>query len=260
MADKTKRKPRQPPTPEKALQLLMQSIAAQQNPGDKSTDDKKPERKPRPAQYTVFRAVVQTDRPHQMDVFRWLISDSAYSVCWILHDRDKYAPEDCEGVDPITHERFHLRKGWDNVQRFTVGQTKPAHIHMIVKTGRKCTGETMSERFGHYVTFEGVTDVQATALYLTHRTYAARNKYQYPEMCVQGDLDLYANLAGLGQDEMHLCRRWLEYMRQARDVERDGYGQTGDFYSMAIKLAIAAGDKALVKSVMSHGYFYKNLL
>lgn len=253
MADKTQRKPRQPPTPEKALQTLMQAIAAQQSGGGKSNeDDKKPERKPRPAQYTIFRAVVQTDRPHQMDVFRWLIADSAYCVCWILHDRDIYAPEDCENVDPVTHERYHIRKGWDNIQRFFVGQTKPAHIHMIVKTGRKCTGETMSERFGHYVTFEGVTDAQATALYLTHRTFAAREKYQYPEMCVQGDLDFYAHLAGLGQDELSTCRRWLDYVKQARD-------SGGDLFSVAIQIAIAAGDRALVRSVMSHGYFYRNL-
>lgn len=238
----------------------MQAIAAQQQQqSDNNEDadkDKGKERKAHAAQYTVFRFVVQTDYPHQMDVFRWLISDSAYTVVWILHDHDRYSLYD---MDEETGYKYHIRKGWDHVLRYEPGQLKPAHIHGIVKCGRKCTPDTMAGRFGQYVTFQGVTDVQQTALYLTHRTFDSRTKYQYPEFAVQGDLDQYAEWAGLGQNEVDLCRRWLDYMAQARDVNRNSYGQTGDFYSMAIKLAIAAGDKTLVKSVMSHSYFYKNL-
>lgn len=208
---------------------------------------RQPPRKPHAAQFTVFRFVVQTDNPHQMDVFRWLIYDSAYTVVWILHDHDRYAPEDMD------ENGRHVRIGWQNIQEFHVNDLKPAHIHGIVKTGRKCTGETMSGRFGQYVHFEGVTDVQQCALYLTHRTYDARNKYQYPEFAVQGDLDYYAELAQLGQNELDICRRWLDYCKQAQDIG-------GDVYATAIKVAIAAGDKTIIKSVMSHSYFYKNLM
>lgn len=205
-------------------------------------------RKPHAAQYTVFRFVVQTDNPHQMDVFRWLISDSAYTVVWILHDHDCYSLYD---MDEQTGGKYHIRKGWDNVQQFEVGDLKPAHIHGIVKCGRKATPETMSGRFGQYVTFQGVSDVQQCALYLCHRTFDSRNKYQYPDFCVQGDLDQYAEWAGLGQNVVAICRRWLDYCKQAR------YNDS-DVFATALKIAIAAGDKTLVKSVMSHSYFYKN--
>jgi hypothetical protein len=190
-----------------------------------------------------------------MDVFRWLISDSAYTVVWILHDHDRYTLHD---MDAETGYKYHIRKGWEHVQQFYVDDVKFPHIHGIVKCGRKCTPETMSGRFGQFVTFQGVSDVQQCALYLTHRTFDARDKFQYPEFAVQGDLDQYAEWAGLGQNEVDICRRWLDFMEQARNVNRDCNGQTGDFFSMAIKLAIAAGDKTLVKSVMSHSYFYKN--
>lgn len=214
-------------------------------------------RKPHAAQFTVFRFVVQTDYPHQMDVFRWLISDSAYTVVWILHDRDRYSLYD---MDEQTGYKYHVRKGWDHVQQFHVDDLKPAHIHGIVKCGRKCTPETMSGRFGQYVTFQGVSDVQQCALYLTHRTFDARNKFQYPEFAVQGDLDYYAECAGLGQTECDMCRRWLGYCAAARDnFIGGGVVDSGAIFALAVKLAIAAGDKSLVKNVMSHSYFYKNL-
>ena len=33
-------------------------------------------------------AVIQSDFPNQMDVFRWLLQDNQYRVIYILHDRD----------------------------------------------------------------------------------------------------------------------------------------------------------------------------
>lgn len=209
--------------------------------------------KQRPAQYTAFCAVVQCDYSNQMDVFRWLCSDSVYTLVWILHDRDRFTVDDMDKDENGNRLDYHERTDGQGAKtRYKVGDIKPPHIHMIVKCGAKLQENTMAGRFGNYVHFDGLSDIQAYALYLTHRTFDARNKYQYPEMAVQGDLNQYAEWAHLAQDEIEMGRRWLDYVHQARECS------DADTFSTALKLAIAAGDKTLYKSVMSHSYFYKN--
>lgn len=192
----------------------------------------------RPEQRTHFAAVFQLDEPQQMEVFRWLQSDDTYRVIWILHDRD-YDDE---------------------------GNRKKPHYHMIVKTPRKMQASTMFKRFGGYVYFEALGDPSEYARYLTHSTFESRNKTRYDAGKICGDIQMYNELRHAQEaTPIEAVERWLGYKRSAvnggfldelpAQMERNDIEREID--KSALRLALDAGDLQLVKSIMSHSYFYK---
>lgn len=213
-----------------------------------AASSKKEDKPPRPPAYKFFRAVAFCDFPRQMDVFRWLINDDFYRVIYILHDRDIYDADDKNADGKI----LHSLPDTDEKQEFQVGDKKPPHYHMIIEIPKKCTEGTMSDRFAAYLHFDGLSDRYASARYLTHETYKARHKAQYPRENVCGDLSLYADCMGEDVDVCATAKRWMDYRQQAQSK-----GASPDNVNAeAAKLAIIAGDSALVSSVMSHSYFY----
>lgn len=193
----------------------------------------------RPRQATHFGVVVQLDEPHQMEVLRWLKNDSTYRIIWILHDRD-----------------FH-----DD------GTRKAPHIHGIVKAPRKMQGKTMLKRFGGYLYFKALGDPAEYARYLTHSTFASRGKTRYDSNEIQGDLALYNELVRMQEaTPIEAVERWIGYKKafvasggldelpsqlERREIEKE-------LDKGALALALDAGDIQLVKSIMSHSYFYKS--
>lgn len=189
-------------------------------------------------QFTHFGIVVQLNEPSQMEVFRWLQTDDAYRLIWILHERDLHGD----------------------------GTRKAPHIHGIVKVSRKCSGSTMYKRFGAYLYFEELGDPSEYARYLTHSTFASRSKTRYDKNEVQGDITLYNELTKTHEaTPIEAVERWLGYKRSAvnggcldglpTQMERNDIEREID--KIALRLALDAGDLQLVKSIMSHSYFYK---
>lgn len=202
----------------------------------------------RPPAYTCFVAEIRADYHDKMEVLRWLVDDDFFRVVYILHDRDIFCDDDKEKSGKI----LRPMPDTDEMKEFQVGDIKPPHYHVMVFRPKKCTAATMAKQFGSYVHFEGCSDAFAYARYLTHETFDSRHKTQYPRSAVLGDVEKYNELLGRDNDVCVTARRWLQYREQATQN-----GAAPDrIDAEAAKLAIIAGDSALVSSVMSHSYFY----
>lgn len=201
-------------------------------------------------QFTIFRAVVQQDFPQQMEVLRWLQRDDMYRMCFIKHDRDIYTRNDKPFSEGAT---VHYRTdGYGEEIAYHLNDKKPDHFHLLIRCPKKCTENTMSKRFGAYVTFQGVHDIFQAARYLTHETFDSIHKYRYKRSCVKGDLDLYHEWMGFSSDECLTVQRFRSYVAQA---VASGY-KGDDIFRAALAFAADSGDRAMVKSVMSHAFFY----
>lgn len=202
----------------------------------------------RPPAYTCFVAEIRADYHDKMEVLRWLAEDDFYRVVYILHDRDIFYDNDKDKDGKILRDMPDT----DVKKEFQVGDIKPAHYHLIVFRPKKCTEATMDKQFGGYVHFEGCSDAFAYARYLTHETFDSKHKTQYPRSAVLGDVEKYQELLGRDKDVCATARRWLQYREQA--IQNASAPDRVD--AEAAKLAIIAGDSALVASIMSHAYFY----
>lgn len=184
-------------------------------------------------------AVVQSDFPNQMDVFRWLLQDNQYRVIYILHDRD-------------TVEEEHTRKMPDDTERLMkVGDLKIPHYHIIVRIPSKLTAETFSKRFGSYVNFQICGDSKEYARYLTHETFSARDKYKYSRELVKGDMSMYHDLMTGARDD-DTCDVIARFS--------DAVAMCNGDKSLAIQYLCGKHDITAVKSVMSHAYFYEKFV
>ena len=183
--------------------------------------------------------IIQVDFPQQMEVFRWICNDDSYRIIWIRHDRDL-----CE------EDRVRVDADGKEVQLYK-GQPKPDHIHCIIKLPNKSglTAETFSKRFGNYVHFQICADPEEYAKYFTHDTFDSCNKAHYESMSVCGDRALYYEL---------LKHRHCDDLCSMVSHFSSIVGNCGDYRS-AIEQVCSAGDADLLRSVMSHAYFYKTL-
>lgn len=184
-------------------------------------------------------AVIQSDFPNQMDVFRWLCKDDQYRVIYILHDRD------------IVEEE-HVRKMPDDTEKtMKVGDLKIPHYHLIIKIPSKLTAETFSKRFGNYVNFQICGDSKEYAHYLTHETFSARDKHQYMRNQVKGDLSLYHDLMTGAKDD-DTCEVIARFSQAVSLCDGDK--------AFAIQYLCGQHDITAVRSVMSHAYFYEKFV
>ena len=189
-------------------------------------------------QSRYFRAVVQAREPGQMEVLRWLASDDMYEMCYILHDRDlRETDADSEDTDENTDE-----VGKD-------GKILP-HYHILFRAPKKCTARTMTKRFGGYVHFQIAQDPFDYSRYLTHECFRARKKFQYSRDDIQGDRVFYEEMLGESEENpTQVCKRWRAYIEMSK---KDG----AQDLSGALDCAIQYGDKRVIKSIMSHSYFF----
>lgn len=178
-----------------------------------------------------FRAVVQADESGQMDVLRWLANDACYEVCYILHDKDvKQADDEDE----------------DETKGLEVGQAVKPHYHMIVRVPKKISAQTMTKRFGGYVHFQRCSDPFDYARYLTHEVFRARNKHRYSRDAVLGDLSFYAELLSESAQVTSCCNEWYEALKENDNDTKKAFAAV-----------CRTGNTALIKSIMSHSYFYE---
>ena len=184
-----------------------------------------------------FCAVFQCRFCVQMDVFRWILNDSGYRMCAIIHDRD-ISPDDHEILAP-NNETITVRKG-DRI---------PEHYHAIIKVSRRITAESMSKRFGSYVHFEACSDPCQYARYLTHDTFDSRDKVRYESSAIIGDTALYSELIrrAITVDETQVYHRLRIY------IERCGSPKDAIYY------ALMHDDIEVYKWASAHAYFV-NLL
>lgn len=176
----------------------------------------------------------------QLEVFRWLVSDAQYRCVYILHDRDTADSED-------VGKEYHMDA--DIVKTYALGDPKPPHYHMIIRIPKKLSAETFSKRFGKYVNFQICGDPSDYAFYLTHQTFASKHKYQYNESDVCGDVAMYKDLikTNFGDD---VCATILQFTDAVRRANGD--------QQKAVALLCREGNAHVLRSVMSHGYFYAN--
>lgn len=186
-----------------------------------------------------FVAVFQCRFPQQMEVFRWLLNDKAYRVCAIIHDRD-IATEDHEILSPDSDESIKI----------SAGDRVPEHYHMIIKTARRITAESMTKRFGGYVNFQAASDPCEYARYMTHDTFSAKDKVKYEDSAIIGDTALYHDLIrkAITVDESQIYQRLRLYLEKCGSPKN------------AINYALAHNDIEVYKFAASHAYFVNNLL
>ena len=120
------------------------------------------------------------------------------------------------------------------------------HVHLIIKTPQKLTADTMVKRFGGYVHFEIVHDPYEAARYLTHDTFMAQDKHRYTRSEVFGDMEYYAELLKDASEVLNNAELWASLLAECTGNIQDAFA-----------LACARNCTALVKSIMSHGYFYQ---
>lgn len=189
-----------------------------------------------------MQAIIQADYHDQMEVFRWLEKDSQYRVFWILHDRD-ICIEDYERKSGETGETQEIKKG----------DLVPPHYHLYIRLSKKLAAKTFSKRFGNFVHFMLCKDPYEWSRYLTHETFQAQKdgKTVYKRSEVRGDTSLYWEYMrdASGVDTIGCCTRFLEAVEQSNGDEREA----------VIKL-IAAHDVDVIRSMMSHSYFYSRFL
>lgn len=209
---------------------------------------------PRETPSDKFGAVIQADYAEQMDVLRWLQKDSFYTVVVALHDADVYADDDIP--EDENGRRVHVRKNPDDTEsEYHVGDRKPAHYHLIVRTSSKIRAASLTKRFCGQVHFEALNDAQEYARYLTHSTYQARHKTQYD------------SLQAIRPYSPDLGWRWYcELMQTQEDADictiiEDWCTLTEGMSARdaALQLAQLRRTDAL-HSVMAHSYFYDRIL
>lgn len=218
-----------------------------------------------------FIAVVQCDYPAQMDVFRWILNDASYACIWIQHDKDVFAAEDiaeraAENVDYITR-----KNGDGSESQYKVGDIKPSHIHMIVRVRKKMRASTLSKRFCGQVHFEATAqkygDTFEACRYLTHESFRARTKYQYPRSAVQFSGASFCDSRSYYNDLMSQdgdillsdLHRFMQYKDNSSEFSVIADRCLTDS-AIATRLAVHNGDTTLVKRIMSHSYFFDHLL
>lgn len=192
----------------------------------------------RALQSVWMRCIIQTDFHDQMEVFRWLINDDYYRCIWILHDCDKIIDE------TEVHERI-MPDGSE--KHYGIGDIKPPHYHVIVRLPKKLTADTFTKRFGSYVHFQVCSDPANYARYFMHDTFISKHKFQYPRSDIRGDPALANDLlrSQSASDQVECLRRFLTLY--------DAF--FGD-PKQIIENALSASDTDLIRSVMSHSYFY----
>lgn len=221
------------------------------------TEDKK-QRLPPESAGVYFGAVVQADFSSQMDVFRWLLSDNAYLVCYILHDKDTYTPE--EIAEHSGGSEVYTRTNGDGTQsEFRAGDVKPAHYHLIFKVQKRMRASSLAKRFSGQLHFELLSDAASNARYLTHSTFDSRQKHQYKLECVkfsevtqnQSQImfnTLYAGFGGGLVDTVErICTRRAEIAASGAAEPR----------KELVRALCSSGDVEGLSSLMSHAYFFK---
>lgn len=246
---------RKDPPPQKDLAALLEEV-------DKSgVSDKvkaaavkallQGQQKPQKPPADKFVCVIQEDYPEQMDVLRWLQKDPFYIVIVALHDKDTYDKDDfAEG------ETSKKRVNGDGTEsEFRSGDRKPNHYHCIVKTSSKLRASSLSKRFCNQVHFEVCSDAVEYARYLTHSTFAAREKYQY-----DAEQAIFPHTSAAGW-------QWYTDLTNAADTEdictnvEEWCNLTSQMSTRDACLTLAATRRTKVLgSVMAHGYFYDKIL
>lgn len=120
------------------------------------------------------------------------------------------------------------------------------HVHLIIRTPQKLTADTMVKRFGGYVHFEIVHDPYEAARYLTHETFMSQDKHRYDRSEVFGDMEYYADLMKDAAEVINNSEVWAQLLAECNGNIQDAFA-----------LACARNQTALVKSIMSHAYFYE---
>lgn len=219
------------------------------------------ENKPRCPPATKYHAaVVQCDSPEQMEVYRYIMQDSQYIVVAALHDKDTYTAEEIQehsGND----SGVYVRKNPDGTEsEFRAGDCKPAHIHMLIQTRAKIRSVSLSKRFSSQVHFQSCSDRWEYARYLLHRTYTARDKYQYKESALvfseSSTVDSAAWYKELicAEDDI-LISTLGDCIVSAQDSECRGLSRR----EMIAEL-VQRGDVDALKSIMSHSHFYDKFI
>lgn len=203
-----------------------------------SNEEIKVENKPRTdggKRGIYFAFVAQLDESSQMEVVRWLQGDAHYRVCTIVHDHDTYSADD------------------DLPDGRAVGDTKPAHIHGIVRVGSKITAGGMKKRFGGYLHFILLEDPAEYAEYMIHNTFRSRDKYKYSPDMVMDDVSLWQELRGTCFDEdcVQTVRRVKAYLHE---------NLRGTIQGGLVDNVLAHNDAQALRSIMSHAYFYSKFL
>lgn len=206
---------------------------------------------PRESPSNRFCAVVQADYPEQMEVLRWLKKDPYYICIVAEHSNDTYSEEDFEESE----KGVKVRKNPDGTEsEFRAGDAKPLHYHVMVQTATKIRASSLSKRFCGQVHFQSLSDPQEYARYLTHATFAARNKAQY-----DADNAIRPHTSPSG---------WKWYMDLMQTLESDDICTiVEDWLTLTAANGFRESVEILAKtrrtkglaSVMTHGYFYDKI-
>lgn len=227
-------------------------------PPTPAADDADEEQK---KQSIYFAAIVQADYIDQMDVFKWLLNDRSYIVVAILHDRDRYTKEEIEkkGKNGIIK-----RKNGDGTEsEFRAGDIKPPHYHIMIKTPHKTTAKTLSKRFCKQVNFQRQADRYYYAAYLLHETFDSRYKAHYDESeLIFSDVTTTASVSYYRECRDDNESQLINALEAARKIactpgnDRKWGMSPQEFF----EIALDSGDAFLLKSMMSHAYFYKTFV
>ena len=206
---------------------------------------------PRESPSTKFCAVIQADYADQMDVLRWLKTDPYYIVIVAEHSADTYAEDDFKPEE----KGVKVRKNGDGTEsEFRVGDAKPLHYHVMVQTASKIRAGSLSKRFCGQVHFQALNDAQEYARYLTHSTFAARNKAQYD---AEKAIRPHTTVAG-----------WKWYADMMQTLENDDIcTQVEDWLTLttangfrgAVEILAQTRRTKSLASVLGHSYFYDKL-
>lgn len=210
-----------------------------------------------PVKRVWFCAVIQCDYSAQMDCLRYMIQHpEQFPVCiGIVHDKDKFDKDDEEDSDKFAESEIYTRKNGDGSEsQFRSGDAKPAHVHLLVKMPRKMLASSLSKQFCNQVHFQDCSDEVGYMHYITHNTFAARNKHHYApadvckcEYTTQKGWRLYCELTSetADCDLVDACEVWQDAL----------LSEKGDV-AAALALLCVNGQNEVIKKIAAHSNFF----
>lgn len=198
-------------------------------------DNEKTRNPPRAQRGVWFGFVAQADISEQMDVVRWLRTDTRYRVVTILHNKDTY-----EEDSTITRDGAEVA-----VKK---GDRKSDHFHGIVRVGSKITAQSLAKRFGAYLHFELLSDPAEYAMYMLHQTFNAREKAKYDYSELLDDVALWDEITEKEREDdvCAVVRKVASYRTDSGEISVDDM--------------LTASDAVALRSLMGHSYFYKTFV
>lgn len=146
-------------------------------------EDTERDKSGKPKRYNYFAFLLYPDCPEHLKILEYVrgyLSD-IMDVAWILHDRDRWTEDVCEG-DQLLHKK---------------GDVKKPHYHVVYRPNTSTVAGQIKFWGGLLDKVVGVENIQGQMIYLLHKDFPSKiNEFK----------------AEYSPDELHCSDKWKAYV------------------------------------------------